>query len=312
MKLSRLAVLVSGMWVAMTLSAATLTVEYTDGVKFTGDVIQKTPAYLQLRVGGVYTNLSWGQMSQDTLKELQTVAANTKDTKLAAFVEPYIEIPEEEVIKKTQVEIKPVSRLERPAKGSLFGALTKSPVGLVCLLLLFVANIYAAYEISVVRAYAPALVCGVAAVAPVIGPVIFLCLPTKLPSNTEGEEEAAPVETAAIALPSAAHAEDAAAASAAPDASSAAAVQSFKRGQFTFNRRFIETKFSTFFQAVRRGSDKDTLLVVKTGRGEHVANRITRIAASDMHLEVLKGGATQEVQVAFSDIQEIQLKPKDA
>ncbi len=294
----------------MTLSAATLTVEYTDGVKFTGDVIQKTPAYLQLRVGGVYTNLSWGQMSQDTLKELQTVAANTKDTKLAAFVEPYIEIPEEEVIKKTQVEIKPVSRLERPAKGSLFGALTKSPVGLVCLLLLFVANIYAAYEISVVRAYAPALVCGVAAVAPVIGPVIFLCLPTKLPSNTD-EEEVAPVETAAIALPSAAHAEDAAA-SAAPNASSAAAVQSFKRGQFTFNRRFIETKFSTFFQAVRRGSDKDTLLVMKTGRGEYVANRITRIAASDMHLEVFKGGATQEVQVAFSDIQEIQLKPKGA
>lgn len=295
----------------MALSAAPLTIECTDGLKFTGEIIQKTPAYLQLRAEGVYTNLSWGRMSQDTLKQLQTMAANSNDKKLAAFVEPYIEIPEEEVIKKTQVEIKPVSRLERPEKGSLLGALAKSPVGLVCLLLLYAANLYGAYEISVVRAYAPALVCGLAAVAPVIAPVIFLCLPTKLPAHAE-EEEVAPAEAVAIALPSAAHADAAAVASAAPGHTSAAAVQSFKRGQFTFNRRFIETKFSTFFQAVRRGSDKDTVLVVKSGRGEYVANRITRIAASDLHLEVLKGGATQEVQVAFSDIQEIQLKPRDA
>jgi hypothetical protein len=88
--------------------------------------------------------------------------------------------------------------------------------------------------------------------------------------------------------------------------------QVFKRGQFTFNRRFIETKFSAFFGAIRRGDDKDLVLVVKSMRGEYVATRISRIAANDMHLDVHKGGASQEVQIPFVEIQEIQLKHKDA
>ena len=88
--------------------------------------------------------------------------------------------------------------------------------------------------------------------------------------------------------------------------------QVFKRGQFTFNRRFIETKFSSFFTAVRRGDDKDMVLLVKSVRGEFVATRISRIAANDMHLEVHKGGASQEVQMPFLEIQEMHLKHKDA
>jgi len=43
-----------------------------------------------------------------------------------------------------------------------------------------------------------------------------------------------------------------------------------------------------------------------------VVNRITRIAANDMHIEVRKGAATSEVPIAFVEIQEIQLKHKDA
>jgi hypothetical protein len=47
-------------------------------------------------------------------------------------------------------------------------------------------------------------------------------------------------------------------------------------------------------------------------RGEYVATRISRIAANDMHLDVHKGGASQEVQIPFVEIQEIQLKHQDA
>jgi hypothetical protein len=54
------------------------------------------------------------------------------------------------------------------------------------------------------------------------------------------------------------------------------------------------------------------VLFLKSARGDFVVNRITRIAANDMHVEVRKGGATQEVPVAFVEIQEIQLKHKDA
>ena len=319
MKVSRLTGLVLGLcaWVVATANA--VTIEFTDGTKFTGDIVQKAPAYIQLRVEGAYTNLDWGKISQGSLKELQTLAASNRDTKLAEYVSPYIEIPEDEIIKKTQVEVKPVPRLDRAEKGSLIGAMFKSPLGLICILLLYAANIYAAYEIAVIRAYPPAMVCGIAAVAPVIGPVIFLCLPTKLPGREgEAEEEIdAPAAAADAPLPSAAHGDAAtehapATADSAHAASALPQTQVFKRGQFTFNRRFIETKFSTFFGAIRRGNDKDLVLVVKSARGEHVATRISRIAANDMHLEVHKGGASQEVQIPFLEIQEIHIKHKDA
>jgi len=322
-KFSKLTGLVLGicLWVATSASAATI--EYADGVKITGDIVQKTPAFIQLRIESGYTNLEWAKISQESLKELQTLAASNRDQKLAEYVAPYIEVPEDEIIKKTQVEIKPAPRLERPEKGSLIGAMFKSSVGLVCLLLLYAANIYAAYEIATIRAYPPAMVCGIAAVAPIIGPIIFLCLKTKLPSReAEEEEEEAPAAPAGAVMPSASHSDAAASAEhGAADGHAAAGhaaapalpqTQVFKRGQFTFNRRFIETKFSAFFTAVRRGDDKDLVLVVKSVRGEFVATRISRIAANDMHLEVHKGGASQEVQMPFLEIQEIQLKHKDA
>jgi hypothetical protein len=84
----------------------------------------------------------------------------------------------------------------------------------------------------------------------------------------------------------------------------------FQRGQFMFNRRFFETKFSGFFGIVRRESDKDKVLQVKTPRALFVAERITRIAANEVHFEVLRGDSRQEVTVPFAEIQEIQLKHK--
>ena len=79
-----------------------------------------------------------------------------------------------------------------------------------------------------------------------------------------------------------------------------------------FNRRFFETKFSGFFSVVRRPAEKDLVLVIKAGRTSLVAQRITRIASNEAHFEVVQGGARQEVMVPFADIQEIQLKHKDA
>jgi hypothetical protein len=214
--------------------------------------------------------------------------------------------------------------LERPAKGSLLGALFSSSIGLVAMLLLYAANIYAGYEVAVVRAYPPAMVCGIAAIAPVIGPVVFLCLPTKLKSS----EELQHVEPEALAdsSPLAPTAEQAAsghaaahglhvAQAAAPAAGAAGAQaqpQIFKRGQFTFNRRFIETKFSGFFGMVRHGAEKEQVLWIKSARGEYVATRISRIATNDMHVDVHHGGASHEVQIPFLEIQEIQIRNRDS
>jgi len=302
-----------GLWLCVWLvsGARAETFEYADGTKVEGEIVQGKPEFLQIRVdGNRYEKLAWDKLSQATLKQL----AGDPKLKLEPFIEPYLELVEDATIKKTEVVIKPVPRLERPVKGSLLGALAGSSVGLIALLLLYAANIYAGYEISVIRAYPAGLVCGIAAVAPVIGPVIFLCLPTKM--NSTGEEiipeDAAPAATADTeAAPETvpggltlAHAEVAAAA-AVPEP------QVFKRGQFTFNRRFIETKFSGFFGMVRRDAEKNLVLLIKSARGEFIVTRISRIATNDLHADVHRGGASQEVQIPFSEILEIQIKPRD-
>lgn len=310
-----------GLWLCVwfATNAAALTFEYADGTKITGEIVRPDPKFLQVRTeDNKYVEIEWGKLSQATLAELLTIAQQKRDTKLQENVEPYIEISQDDIIKKTEVTIKTnYEKLERPTKGSLLGAMFKSSIGLVCLLLLYGANIYAGYEISCVRAYSPAMVCGVAAIAPIIGPVIFLCLPTKLPSREDEVEE--PLTPTTPPGHSASHIEGAAGpeaqagqeAAAEPGHAAPAAVpqtQVFKRGQFTFNRRFIETKFSPFFGAIRRGEHKDMVLLVKSARGEYIATRISRIAANDMHLDVHRGGASQEVQIPFVEIHEIHIK----
>jgi len=243
-----------------------------------------------------------------------------KNPKLAPFVQPFIEIPIESRVKKTDPgEIKLPERLKRPPKGSLIGAIFTSSVGLVSLLLIYLANVYAAYEISIVRAYPPGLVCGISAVAPFIGPIIFLCMPTKI-ASAETWKPGQPRPAAAAAVEAApepmADAEGGMAYPPPEEAAPAAPVlpptQTFQRGKFTFNRRFFETKFPGFFGLVRRDPEKDMVLVFKSARGEYVANRITRIAANDLHIEVRKGAASQEVVINYTEIQEVQLKHKDA
>jgi hypothetical protein len=314
-----------GVWLCVWCSALgqAMTFEYADGTKVEGEIVQGKPELLKIRVdGNKYEDIAWEKLSQATLKQL----ASDPKLKLDQFIQPYVEIPEDERIKKTEVELKPVPRLERPTTGSLLGAMFRSSVGLVVMLLLYAANIYAGYEVATVRAYPPAMVCGIAAVAPIVGPVVFLCLPTKLKSSSEHERvadagpaadssplapEPGPVAASATSAASGGLHISHAQAPAAP-ASAQVPAQIFKRGQFTFNRRFIETKFAGFFGVVRHGADKDLVLVIKSARGEYNATRISRIAANDMHVDVHRAGASQEVQIPFLEIQEIQLKHKDA
>jgi hypothetical protein len=53
------------------------------------------------------------------------------------------------------------------------------------------------------------------------------------------------------------------------------------------------------------------VLIVTTPRGQFEVHRITRMAASDMHFEILQGAVRQEVMVPFGEIQEVQLQHKD-
>ena len=279
-----------------------------DGSSVSGDIVLFNEAHITLRTpGDNYTNIVWPMFSQEALKRL------AKNPRIKPLAEPFIETAPRP--KTANIAIHEVTRLELPPEQSLFAALLSSSVGFVVLLLIYAANVYAGYEIALLRARPIVLTMGVAAVLPIVGPLVFLLLPVRRETEPTAQPQ---VEAQSYAVPGAAapvaesvaaagvHITPAAGAKAQPEA------QIFQRGQFMFNRRFFETKFSGFFATIRRPAEKDLVLVIKTGRALLTVQRITRIATNEAHFEVLQGGARQEIMVPFADIVEIQLKHKDA
>lgn len=328
--------LILGLWICgwFAFAARADTFQLTTGETVTGELLAGSANEdgVQIKVGeNDYKKVLWTSFSQDDLKKLSSVP------KLGPLVEPFIEISPQEKRQRTEVKIKPPPRLERPPPQSFFGALFASGLGLFIVLLVYAANVYAGYEVAIFRAQPPPLVCGLSAI-PVLGfavPIIYLCLPTKLPAQAVEEipaaqpaAEAASPAGRATAAPVAAGGTDSDNPMAAegvehpsglklahaPEPAKAALppTTTYQRGQFTFNRRFFETKFPGFFGVVRRDADRDMVLLMKCARGEYVGQRISRIAANDLHLQVQKGQATEEVMVPFVEIKEIQLKHKDA
>src|SRR5207253_4755869 len=125
---------------------------------------------LRLNAGGFSERISWSKLNQETLKSLMA------NPKTAPFVEPYIEVPAEEKAKakRQAIDVKPVPHPARPQGHiSLFAALS-TPMGLVILIVLVAANLYAGYEVALFRHHPFLLVCAVSLVLPVLGPIIFL------------------------------------------------------------------------------------------------------------------------------------------
>jgi hypothetical protein len=83
----------------------------------------------------------------------------------------------------------------------------------------------------------------------------------------------------------------------------------YNRGEYTFNRRFFETKFPGFFRVVPSEAEKDLVIAIKAIRGEYVGKRISRIASNEMHIQALSGA---EVMVPFAEITQVQIRHKDA
>jgi hypothetical protein len=294
--------------------ATAATFVLNDGSTLTGEPISYNAQGVVMKTadGNFAPRAGWTNFTQEALKEL------AKDPKAKVFVEPFLDIEEPEADKKPALQIKPKphDRLDRPDPKAGMGAMFSSPIIIVLFLLLYVGNIYAALEIAVFRNYHPGLVCGIAAVAPVLGPVIFLCIPTRLQKShdelaAESMAQHTPEEVQlAYTHPGGQEgAEGDAAADAAP---AQPKITTYQRGQTTFNRRFFETKFSGFLRMVPGDAEKDKVIYIRSSRGEHVGNRLTRIQPNELFLQVQKGDATADVIIPFNEIFEIQIRPKEA
>lgn len=273
-----------------------------DGQKVNARPLAYKDAYIQLALqGGGYTNVAWGRLSQDTLKALQ------KLRNYGAYATPFIDPAPMPPPAGPKISLKPVERPERPVSGGLFA----SPVMWLVFFLLYLGNIYAGYEVAVFRQRNVGLVCGLSAVAPILGPIIFLALPAyEEPVVEEESAEGAAAVPDVVALPSAEGS------AAAPEAAPAAAapvgppVVSYQRGRTTFNRKFFETKLAGFLKMAPGEAEKDQVLVIVSTRGTFVGTRFTRLSPTDLTLHVVKGNASQDVPIAFTEINEVRVQHK--
>jgi hypothetical protein len=269
---------------------------------------------VSLDIGGFSPRIPWGKLTQETLKDL----ANNPEAK--DLVEPYIEVPpdvkEQEKKKKKEIRVsEPPSKVPHVESKTGFFAAMANPLGFGLLGALYLANLYAAMEIARFRGRPKGLVLGVSAIAPIIGPALFALLPA---SHVYPEAPAAPepavtegVNPMQQALPStmAGSALSVASAGGGKTAANPAYTTVHNRQNATFDRRFFETKFSGFFRVVPADAEKDLVMVVKTPKKEIVATRVSRISASEVHLQLQQGS---EASVPFGEITEVSVRPKGA
>lgn len=256
-------------------------------------------------------------LSQDTLKWIQQQPDYIRKG-YDEYVDPFIELPEEE-IKPPEITVRQTERMERPdGRTSFFSTLT-TPIGLLIIGVIYLGNLFAAFEIAVFRGRPVPLVCGVSAVLPFIGPILFISMPGIEAESTYQEvyddgaapsPEAAPESAPAPGAPAAKSGLGLAKGGAAGVGGSGGGLAGavFTKDDTQFNRNFIETKFTEFFRVVPSPSIKNLVLAFKTVKREYVATRITRISGSDLHMQLQQGA--KEVSISFGEIVRIEVRNK--
>lgn len=270
---------------------------------------------VRLDLGGFSPRVPWGKFTQETLKMLMDVPEATE------FVEPYIEVPieikEAEKKKRQEIRISEPPKVPHSAEKIGFFAAMGNPLGYALLGALYLANLYAAAQIARYKGRPVALVVGVSAILPVLGPILFALLPSLGQAYVEPEVEPAPAETGTNPmqqnLPAGMQASGLGLAGGGAPAGKAAGnpaySQVYNRTNATFDRRFFETKFTGFFRVAPAEPEKDLVIVVKTQKQEIVAARVSRISASEIHFQLQRG---TEASVGFGEIVEVSVRPKGA
>ncbi|MBI3875119.1 MAG: hypothetical protein HY300_03995 [Verrucomicrobia bacterium] len=286
--------------------------------------------------GKLSTRIAWTNFSQEALKEL------AKNPKAKSIAEIFIEQQDDDIDTslmpvvqkrdKPQIKLNPVEKPELYAtRPGFFGSIFSSSIGWFTLLLIYAANLYAAFEVAIYRRRPLKPVIGIAAAAPVIAPVVFLCLPEVKEVKENPQLAAMAAEAADVKAPApksmhkgpagkshgAPPAADAptmvSAAPAAPAAPAIPKTQYFRRGEVSFNRRFVETKFAPFFKMVLSEKEQDLFLVFNTVRGQFVTQRVVKVSQTDATIQIeAESGASYEESFPFNDIQEVQIRHREA
>jgi len=314
-------------WLALFASVATAgTFPLTDGTKIVGtpDTIAEKGVIFQLEGGDYSPRIEWDRFAPDALRELM---AEAKTETQKGMLQIMVDNLPQEVAKRKEIVVKPIQPPDRPKHGSGIFGLLGSPVGWFIALVLYGANLFAAYEVSVYRRQPLAMVCGLAAIPffGVLSPIIYGAMPTQKPPP-EPLPEAPPQDGSAAATAATAGGDASAPGAEAGTATAAAAAGEptppaapslpepivFSRGEFSFNRRFFETKFAGFFRLVPSEAEKDLVLMITASRGQFIGRRIIRITPNELYLQVFKNNASADEMIPFTEISEVQIRHKES
>ena len=318
--------IIAWLWMGLLLQGANAgSYTLTDETSISGDPIDYNDIGVIFKTGDASYSprISWGKFKEEALQQLRDDAKN--NPRNLAFVAPLVsdETPAERA-KWNVISVKLIETPPRPSGRLGVLAIFSSPLGWVILLVLYGTNLFAAYEVAVYRNQPIASVCGLAAIPffGVASSIYFLALPGRALPEEEAPAPSNAVDPASLAPHSLASA--AAASQAAPEEigvhpdSSSAPPQPdlpqpvvFGRGEFSFNRRFFETKLPGFFRVVLSEADRDLRIIIKSARGDFVGKRISRITPSEIYLQVFEENATSEEMIPFVEIVEVEIRHKD-
>ncbi len=302
----------------LTAPGVAATFKLFNGTTYHGEVVHlnNDGIVIKLDIGEHTERIELISFSQETLKQL------ARNSKYAPFVTPFIESTEEEPPGPPTIVLRPVERLSRPA-GDSFLAAFASPIGFFFIIAFYLGNLLAAYEVAVYRGRSAPLVCGLAVIAPVVIPVIFLSLPAAEGSYADSSREAKSAESAPSPPPAEplhpagisstkplklGLQQSASTQSASAKSSGAATSALYTRSNTDFNRHFFETTFSEFFRVVPSPAIKDMVIEFKGTKKELIAKRITRISANEIHVQLLAGN--KEAALRFGEIIQVNLRHK--
>ena len=294
-----------GLWLGLASAVFAAELTLADGGSVSGEIVKFDDYDVMIHTAtDSYTNVMWSKFSQESLKQL---SANPK---YRSFAEPFIEPTAAARPAKPEIQVKYEQTVTLPPHPSLFGGLFHSSLGLFLLLLIYAANLYAAYEVAAVRGKPIGLVMGLSAVLPIIGPIIFLSQPMQIASEAveAAPEAGAPGATAPEGTAAAPGQEEIQIVSASWQPSQEEKKpqpQVFSRGAFTLNKRFIETKFAGFI-GEPKGDALKFSMEIKTLKATIAVQSIKQVAANEAILATPHGPLT----LPLADIQEIKLIPK--
>ena len=192
---SILALCLAVCWTTPCGAAETQTFEMENGNIIEGNVsaMDEESMVIRRKIGTFTDRIDLVFLSQETLLWLKA------NPKYAEFVDPFIELPEDE-IHPPVINVRQPDRMEQPdGKTTLFSTLS-TPVGFLLIFAFYAGNLLAAYEIAVFRGRPVALVCGLSAILPVIGPILFISLPG-IESVSQYDAEPLVDDTAAPGVP---------------------------------------------------------------------------------------------------------------